>query len=128
MVTAATGKFADGPLRLRTVFSFNIEGNGLQCVSYGVSSHTDDDTFKAALIRRYGQPQATRTVPFIGMPELDWKTGDDSITASFSKDDPTYAMHCKKDQGRSHPRFPKITPDVVADVDPLRTCGAEPRA
>ena len=97
LVTAATGQFVDGPLRLRTVFSFDIESNGLQCVSYGVSSHADNNAFKEALIRHYGQPQATRTIPLVGMTELDWKTGTDEVTASFSKDDPAYAMHCKKD-------------------------------
>lgn len=97
LVTAATGEFTEGQLRLRTVFSFRIEGNGLECVSYGVSSHADDEAFKADLIRRHGQPQATRTVAFIGMTQYDWTSGNDEITASFSKDDPAFAMHCRKD-------------------------------
>jgi hypothetical protein len=96
LITAAKGEFTDGQMRLRTVFTFNSESMGLQCVSYGVRVHDDDDAFKALLIGRYGQPQSTSGVEFLGQKNFGWQTANDEINASFSKDDPAYAMQCAK--------------------------------
>lgn len=96
LVTAASGEFNVGPLRLRTVFSFDIERGGLACVFYGVTSHEDDEAFKAVLVGRHGQPQSESGLPIIGQTSFGWKTATDEIDASFSKDDPAYAMHCAK--------------------------------
>jgi len=96
LVTVAMGEFLDGPLQLRTVFSFSIERGGLECVSYGVSNHDDDEAFRAALVGRYGPPQRISALPVIKQETLSWKTPTDTIDASFSKDDPAYAMHCMK--------------------------------
>jgi hypothetical protein len=96
LITAAKGEFTDGQIRLRTVFTFNIESMGLACVSYGVRGHDDDDAFKAALIGRYGQPQSTSGVAMLGQKNFTWQTATDEINASFSKDDPAFAMHCAK--------------------------------
>lgn len=96
LVTAATGEATDGRMQLRTVFSFGIEGNGLQCVTYGVRSHADDDAFRAALIQRYGQPQDTGGIALLGMTNLGWKTATDEINATFSTDDPAFAMQCRR--------------------------------
>jgi hypothetical protein len=98
LVTAAKGDFTDGQMRLRTVFSFNVENMGLACVSYGVRSHNDDDAFKAALIGRYGPPRSTSGLEILGQKNFAWQTATDEINASFSKDDPAYAMHCAKGQ------------------------------
>jgi hypothetical protein len=65
-------------------------------VSYGVRGHDDDDAFKATLIGRYGQPQSTSGVVFLGQKNFAWQTATDEINTSFSKDDPAYAMHCAK--------------------------------
>jgi hypothetical protein len=94
LVTAAKGEFMDGPLRLRTVFTFNIDRMALACVSYGVSGHSDDEAFKAALLKRHGPPRSTSTLEVVGMTNLVWKTATDEISATFSKDDPAFAMHC----------------------------------
>jgi len=96
LVTAATGETTDGRMQLRTVFSFGIDGAGLRCVTYGVRSHADDDVFRAALIQRHGQPQATGGIAFLGLTTLDWKTATDEITATFSKEDPAFAMQCRR--------------------------------
>jgi hypothetical protein len=96
LVTAASGKFTDGTLVLRTVFSFAIAGNGLECVTYGVRSRDDDEAFKALLTRRFGPPQTTGGLAFLGMTQLGWVVGNDEINASFSPDDPGYAMQCRK--------------------------------
>jgi hypothetical protein len=96
LTTAASGYFDDGPLRLRTVFSFNTERGGLACVSYAVGNHADDDAFKAALIKRYGPPQSKSGIAFLGQENLGWKTATDEVDATFSKDDPAYAMHCAR--------------------------------
>ena len=95
LVTAATGDFMDGAVRLRTVFSFDIEGGGLACVSYGVRDKADDEGFKTLLLRRFGPPQTTSGITFLGQTNLGWKSGGDEIDASFGKDDPGYAMHCR---------------------------------
>jgi hypothetical protein len=94
MLTAATGAYQDGPLQLRVTFSFDIATNGLVCVNYGLSSPDNDEAFKAALVRRYGPPQKTSGVAFLGMTTLVWKTPTDQIEATFAKDDPAYAMQC----------------------------------
>jgi len=94
LITAAKGEFMDGQIRLRTVFTFNIERMGLACVSYGVSGHSDDEAFKAALIKRHGPPHSTSKLEVIGLTNLAWKTATDQIDATFSKDDPAFAMHC----------------------------------
>lgn len=94
--TAASGEFQDGALALRTAFSFNTNGGGLACVSYGLMSHDGDAAFKANLTSRYGQPQRTSGLPAIGLQTLTWTTATDEITASFSKDDPAYAMQCAR--------------------------------
>jgi hypothetical protein len=96
LVTAATGEFNDGAMQLRTVFSFNIERGGLACVSYGVLSPDQNGAFRTALASRYGPPQSTSTVAFLGQENLGWKTATDEINASLSKDEPAYAMHCAK--------------------------------
>jgi hypothetical protein len=96
LVTAATGEFNDGAMQLRSVFSFNIERGGLACVSYGVLSPDQNGTFRTALVSRYGPPQSKSTVAFLGQENLGWKTATDEINASFSKDEPAYAMHCAK--------------------------------
>jgi hypothetical protein len=93
-VTAAKGDYQDGPLPLRVTFSFDIATNGLACVSYGVSNHVYDDGLKAALTKRYGPPKTTSGPGFLGMTTLVWKTPTDQIEATFSKDDPAYAMQC----------------------------------
>jgi hypothetical protein len=94
LVTAATGELYDGPMQLRTAFSFNIERGGLACVSYGVLSPDQNGAFRTALVSRYGPPQSTSTVAFLGQENLGWKTATDEINASLSKDEPAYAMHC----------------------------------
>ena len=96
LVTAALGNFDDGPLHLKTVFSFNIEHGGLVCVSYGLRSSDQDKAFRATLISRYGPPHSTSGVAFLGQENLVWKTATDEINASFSKDDPGYVMQCAK--------------------------------
>jgi hypothetical protein len=96
LVTAATGEFDDGPMRLRTVFSFNIERGGLACVSYGVTSSANNEMFKSTLLRRHGPPQSTSSLAFLGQENLGWRNATDEINASFSKEDPAYAMHCAK--------------------------------
>jgi hypothetical protein len=96
LVTAATGEFKDGPMELRTVFSFNIERGGLVCVSYGVASPDYNEAFKTALVGHYGPPQSTSTIAFLGQENLGWKTATDEINASFSKNESAYAMHCSK--------------------------------
>jgi hypothetical protein len=96
LMTAATGEFQDGSLQLRTVFSFSTEGGGLQCVSYGVRSHDDDEAFKTALTKRYGPPTGRSGMAFLGQENLEWKTATDEISASFSKDDPAYVMQCAR--------------------------------
>jgi hypothetical protein len=63
-------------------------------VSYGVNGHDHDEAFKAALVKRYGPPQNTSGVGVLGMTSLGWKTPTDQIEATFSKDDPAFAMHC----------------------------------
>jgi hypothetical protein len=93
-VTAATGAYQDGPLQLRVTFSFNIATNGLVCVNYGLNSHDGDEAFKASLVKRYGPPQKTSGVGFLGMTTLVWKTPTDQIEATFAKDDPAYVMQC----------------------------------
>lgn len=94
--TAASGEFQDGVLELRTAFSFNTDGSGLACVSYGLMSHDADQAFKASLINRYGPPQRTSGLPAIGLQTLSWKTSTDEIDANFSKDNPAYVMQCAK--------------------------------
>jgi hypothetical protein len=64
--TAASGEFQDGAMQLRTAFSFNTDGGGLACVSYGLMSHDGDEAFKTSLISRYGQPQRVSGLPVIG--------------------------------------------------------------
>ncbi len=96
--TAASGEFQDGALELRTAFSFNTDGSGLACVTYGLMSHDGDQAFKASLINRYGPPQRTSGLPAIGLQTLSWKTSTDEIDANFSKDDPAYVMQCAKKQ------------------------------
>ncbi len=96
LVTAASGEFTDGALVLRTVFSFAIEGNGLECVTYGVRNPENDEAFKALLIRRFGQPQTTGGLAILGMTQLGWVVGNDEISATFTKDDPGYVMQCRK--------------------------------
>jgi hypothetical protein len=96
LVTAATGEFNDGPMQLRTVFSFNIERGSLVRVSYGVLSPDHNGAFKTALVSRYGPPQTTSTISFLGQEHLGWKTATDEINASLSKDEPAYAMHCAR--------------------------------
>ncbi len=96
--TAATGEFKDAALTLRTVFSFNTDGKGLACVFYGLTSRDGADVFKALLISRYGQPQRTSGLPAIGQETLGWATATDEIEASFSPDDPAFAMQCAKDR------------------------------
>ena len=96
LVTAARGEFADGALLLRTVFSFAIAGGGLECVTYGVRRREDDEAFKALLIRRFGPPQTTGGLAILGMTQLGWKLERDEVDASFSRDDPAYAMQCRK--------------------------------
>jgi hypothetical protein len=94
MVTSATGAYQDGPLQLRVTFSFNIATNGLVCVNYGLNSHDSDEAFKAVLVKRYGPPQKTSGMGFLGMTTLAWKTPTDQIEATFAKDDPAYARQC----------------------------------
>jgi hypothetical protein len=96
LVTAARGTFDDGPLRLKTVFSFNIENGGLVCVSYGVRSNDEDKAFRTTLISRYGPPNSTSGVASFGQENLIWQTATDEIHASFSKDDPAFVMQCVK--------------------------------
>ena len=95
LVTMATGEFQDGPLMLRTVFSFTITGGGLACVTYGAAGPDDAAPFKALLVRRYGPPQRRSGLPAIGLEGLGWKSATDVIDASFSKEDAPFAMHCK---------------------------------
>lgn len=97
LVTAASGEFTDGVLVLRTVFTFAIDGNGLECVTYGVRDRANDEAFKALLLRRFGPPQTTGGLPIIGLVQLGWVVGKDEINASFSPDDPGYVMQCRKD-------------------------------
>lgn len=94
--TAASGEFQDGALELRTTFSFNIDGGGLACVFYGLTSEAGGEAFKTSLISRYGQPHSNSGLPAIGLQTLNWKTATDEIDASFSKGDAPYVMHCKK--------------------------------
>jgi hypothetical protein len=92
----ATGTFTEGSLHLRTTFTFEVPGGGLQCVSYGVLDHADDNNFKAALIKRYGPAQTKSGLALVGQETLGWKTATDEIEATFSKDDPAFAMQCAK--------------------------------
>jgi hypothetical protein len=94
MLPLATGEYQDGPLHLRVTFTFNAASNGLACVTYGVNSHDNDEAFKAALVKRYGPPKETSGVGFLGMTAVSWKTPTDQIEATFSKDEPAYAMQC----------------------------------
>lgn len=96
LITVAQGEFTDGPLQLRTAFSSSIDRGGLECVSYGVGSHDDDRAFRASLVSRYGPPQTTSGLAAIGQASLGWKTTTDEISASISKDDPAFAMHCAR--------------------------------
>lgn len=96
LVTAASGAFKDGTLTLRTVFSFNIDRNGLACVMYGVASHDDDEALRALMLKRYGPPDSTSGIAFLGMTNLIWKTATDEINTTFAKDDPAFTMQCAK--------------------------------
>lgn len=94
--TVATGEFEDAALTLRTAFSFNTDGGGLACVFYGLTGRDGADAFKALLVSRYGRPQHTSGLPAIGQETLGWVTATDEIEASFSPDDPAFAMQCAK--------------------------------
>jgi hypothetical protein len=94
MMTAAAGTYQDGPIPMRVAFSFNIQSGGLVCVTYGLNGHDNDEAFKAALVKRYGPPEAASGVAFLSMSNLVWKTPTDKIEATFAKDDPAYAMQC----------------------------------
>ena len=93
-VTAVTGEYQDGSLNLHVTFTFDIASNGLVCVTYGVGNHAFDEAFKAALVKRYGPPQKTSGVAFLGATTSVWKTATDQVEATFAKDDPAYAMQC----------------------------------
>jgi hypothetical protein len=95
MLTAATGTWQDGSMQLRVTFSFDIATNGLVCVNYGLNNRDSNDAFKAALTKRYGPPQKTSGVAFLGTSTLVWKTPTDQIEANFGKDDPAYATQCR---------------------------------
>ncbi len=96
LVSSVDGTFEDGPLALRTVFSFDIKGGGLACVFYGVTNSAQSAAFVDVMVKRYGKPTRESSLPGIEMETVGWVTGTDDIEVTSTKGDPAFATHCAK--------------------------------
>jgi hypothetical protein len=96
LVSSVEGTFQDGPLALRTVFSFDTERGGLACVFYGVRDADESGAFTDSLLKRYGTPTSRSSLPAIGMETVSWQTGTDEIEVTATKGDRAFATHCAK--------------------------------
>jgi hypothetical protein len=96
LVSSVEGTFQEGPLALRTVFSFDIKRGGLACVFYGVEDAEQSIAFMDALLKRYGKPTSKTSLPAIGMETVSWQTGTDEIQVTATKGDQAFAIHCAK--------------------------------
>jgi hypothetical protein len=93
MEGGAEGSYADGPLKLRVGFSFDMRKGGLVCVSYAVQDKAQNPLLKDWLIRRYGEPQNTSELAAIGLQSLSWSEPDD-ISLEMMRDEAAFVLHC----------------------------------
>ena len=92
--SSVEGTFQDGPLALRTVFSFDSKRGRLVCVFYGVDDAEQSSAFTDSLLKRYGKPASRSSLPAIGMETVSWRTGTDEIEVTATKGDRAFATHC----------------------------------
>lgn len=95
--TSAKGTFQDGALTLRTTFTFDTSKGGLTCVWYGVAEQANSEPFKQMLLKRYGEPAETSSLPAIDMTSMTWLTGGDRIDFQATRGDRAFVSHCKDD-------------------------------
>jgi hypothetical protein len=93
-VTAASGTYVEGALKLSMSFSFDLTTNGLSCIIFETMDPSQNKTLKESFARRYGPPQTTGGAPDLGMDSFAWYKPDE-VMLTLMTDSGSFASVCK---------------------------------
>jgi hypothetical protein len=92
--TAASGAYAEGALRMKLSFSFDLTNGGLTCIIFTEAGAPQDELLKQSFVRRNGPPHETGGYKEAGMETFAWSKTDE-IGLTLMKNGPSFVTQCK---------------------------------